>query len=150
MNTNIEIITWNKALKSGIKMIDGQHKELFEIINKMFCHVNGNEEQEREFFNKIIEKAIQYIKIHFDTEEKIMLLTGYKGYDEHKKIHDNFIITVTKSVQDFKNSEQFSLFDFTMFFRDWLLSHIAVIDKKYFYHFKKQAHYCQLNQNRQY
>ena len=139
MNTNIEIITWNKALKSGIKTIDEQHKELFEIINKMFCHVNGNEEQERKYFKKVIKKAIHYINIHFETEERIMQHTKFKGYEEHKKLHDNFMLAVAKSVRDYKSMELFSLFDFTMFFRDWLLSHIAIMDKKYFNHFKKAA-----------
>ena len=138
MNTNIEMITWNKALKSGIETIDEQHKELFDIINIMFGNV-GNEEMERQCFKKVIERALLYIKLHFETEEKIMLITKFKGYEEHKKIHDNFILAVAKSVQDFKNRGEFSLFDFSMFFRDWLLSHIAVMDKKYFNHFKKAA-----------
>ncbi|MCL2720998.1 MAG: bacteriohemerythrin [Treponema sp.] len=127
-----ELITWSSKLSCGIKLIDNQHKELVALVNDMFNHVTGDYSQEAEYFSQIIHKAVRYIKVHFATEERIMLATKFEGYTEHKKKHESFILTVVESINDFKYKRRFSLFYFTKFLKDWVLTHIAVMDKKYF------------------
>ena len=137
MNWNNELIVWNKTFKSGIKAIDEQHKGLFELVNNMFSHVTGNEKEERKYFDIVIKKTVNHIKIHFAAEEKIMSFTKFNGYDKHKKLHDDFVTAITKNIHEFKSREHFCLFSFTKLLRDWLYSHITVMDKEYFEHFKK-------------
>ena len=139
MKNNNELISWNSTFSCGIKLIDDQHKELVKLVNDMFNHVSGNGEQEDIYFNSIIKQAVTYIKVHFATEEKIMLATGFKGYAEHKKEHDDFVLTVVKNINSYKAKERFTLLSFTKFLKGWVLSHIAIMDKQYFEYFKKIA-----------
>ena len=139
MNNKNTLIIWSPTFSCGVKLIDEQHKGLVKMVNEMFNHVSGDEEEEHEYFNKIIKEAVDYIKVHFATEEKIMRLTKFEGFAEHKKEHDNFVLTVVGNIFAYRAKEHFTLLTFTKFLKDWVLSHIAVMDKKYFDHFKNTA-----------
>jgi hemerythrin len=134
-----EIVTWSSALSCGVKIIDDQHKGLVDLVNEMFNHVTGNQEQELIYFNKVIQEAVNYIKVHFATEEKLMIAAKFPGYTEHKKAHDSFVFTVVANIKDYQAGNQITLSSFTNYLKDWVLSHIAVMDKVYFEHFKKIA-----------
>ena len=136
-STKFNLITWSNTFACGIKLIDVQHRHLVNLVNDMFHHVTGNEAEEHIYFNKVIQEAVKYIKTHFTTEEKIMLATNFSGYIEHKKAHDNFIQTVAKIITESATLKRISLYSFTKFLKDWVLSHIAVMDKQYFVHLKK-------------
>jgi len=139
MVVKTELITWSNKFACGIKLIDDQHKELVELVNEMFNHVTGNDLQEHNYFNRVINDAVSYVKTHFATEEKLMLATKFEGYAEHKKEHDSFVLAVVENINDYKAGKRLTLSTFTRFLKDWVLSHIALVDKKYFEYFKKVA-----------
>ena len=139
MNDNKELITWTEKLACGIKQIDDQHKGLVDLVNEMFNHVTGNNLQEHNYFDRVIQEAVNYVKNHFVTEEKIMLTTKFPGYVEHKKEHENFVLAIVENIKDYKAGKRFTLSTFTRFLKDWVLSHIALVDKQYFEYFKKIA-----------
>jgi len=137
--SDFELITWSDTFSCGIKLIDNQHKSLVNLVNEMFNHVSGDEEQEREYFKRVIIEAVKYIKSHFATEEKIMIATKFSGYSNHKRAHDQFIATVASHISNFTAKKRFSLYSFTNFLKNWVLSHIAVMDKQYFVYIRKIA-----------
>ena len=134
-----ELISWSATFSVGIKVIDDQHKELFALVNDMFNHVVGDAQAERVYFKQVIQKAVDYVKVHFSTEEKIMLHADYPGYGEHKKAHDTFVLTIVDKVKDFEAGKKFTLLEFTQFLKEWILTHIAIMDKGYFTYFRKIA-----------
>jgi hemerythrin len=105
----------------------------------MFHHVTGNVVQERDYFNRVIQEVVRYVKVHFATEEKIMTATRYSGYDAHKKAHESFVVTVAQNIKDYQDGKRLTLSTFTRYLKDWVLTHIAVMDKQYFEYFKKLA-----------
>jgi len=139
MAVNHNLIVWSRKFMCGIKIIDDQHKGLVDLVNDMFNHVTGDEEQERIYLNKIIQEAVNYVKVHFSTEEKIMNVTKFPGYEEHKLEHEKFILTVARHIEYFTSGKNVSLISFTKFLKEWVLSHIAVMDKKYFVYFRMIA-----------
>jgi hemerythrin len=136
---NSELISWSAAFSVGIKIIDDQHKELFTLVNDMFNHVVGDAQAEKAYFKGVIQKAVDYVRVHFSTEEEIMLRTHFPGYGEHKKAHDVFVLTVVEKVRDFEAGKEFTLLEFTQFLKEWILTHIAIMDKGYFTYFKQIA-----------
>ena len=94
------LVTWSGTYSVGIKLIDDQHKELFNLVNDMYNHVNNDDEAaERAYFQSVIRQVVGYVKTHFATEEKIMEKTRFQGYAEHKKVHDSFILRVVDTIQ---------------------------------------------------
>ena len=130
-----ELVTWSHTFSVGVQLIDDQHKGLIDLVNDLFNHVSGNEQEERDYFNKVIQEVVKYVKIHFATEEKIMTTTKYPGYADHKKEHDRFVMMVVEKVQDFEAGKRLTLTSFTKFLKEWVLTHIAVVDKQYINHF---------------
>jgi hemerythrin len=139
LNNEEDLITWSNTLSCGVKLIDDQHKELVRLVNEMFHHVTGDQTQEQDFFNRVIGETVKYIKVHFATEERIMIATKYAGYDDHKKEHETFVLKTVENIKDYQEGKRLTLSSFTKFIKDWILSHIAVMDKQYFEHFKKLA-----------
>jgi len=134
-----EFVKWTDKLACGVKLIDDQHKGLVNLINEMFDHVSGNFTQEKDYFNRVIQEAVKYIKVHFADEERIMIATKFAGYPEHKKEHELFIKTTLENIKDYEAGKRFTLSSFTRFLKDWVLSHVALVDKKYFDYFKSIA-----------
>jgi hemerythrin len=127
----VEHVYWSNSYSMGIKLIDEQHKGLLDFVNDLLNHSTGNEKEEREYFAKAIGEAVNYVKVHFATEEKIMLATKFLDYPEHKKAHEDFILAVVKNVKDFEGGKRLVLLNFSNFLKDWILSHIAIMDVKY-------------------
>jgi hemerythrin len=134
-----ELVKWGPTYVSRVKIIDEQHRELFNLTNTLFKHCIGDQESEKKFFREVIHSAIDYVKIHFATEEKMMLATHYYGYADHKREHDSFVLTVVDAVRSFNETGKLNLIQFTRFLKEWILSHIAVCDKKYFDYFQQIA-----------
>jgi hemerythrin len=134
-----EHVTWSNSYSLGIKLIDDQHKWLLDFVNDLFNHATGDEAKDRAYFKEVIQKAVQYVKTHFATEEKYMLATKFPGYAEHKKAHDEFVVTIVQTVKDFEAGKRLVLKKFAYFLKDWVLSHIAVMDTQYARYFREIA-----------
>jgi hemerythrin len=134
-----ELVTWSSTFSVGIKQIDDQHKMLLDLVNDLFNHVSGDEVAERAYFKKVIQTSVQYIKVHFSTEEKIMLYTNFPGYEKHKKAHDTFTLAVLDTIKSFDAGNKLVLVEFTKFLKEWILTHIAIMDKQFFTYLKQVA-----------
>jgi hemerythrin len=138
-NKESELVTWSSTFSVGIKLIDDQHKGLLDLVNDMFNHVCGSIAEEEAYSAAIIQKTVNYIRVHFSTEEKIISHTNFPGYAEHKSAHDDFILTVVDYIKNFDTDKNFVLTEFTRFLKEWILTHIAIMDKQYFAYFKQIA-----------
>jgi hemerythrin len=134
-----ELVTWSRTFEGGIKLIDDQHKGLIKLCNDLFKHCVGDKKSEAEYFKSVVHSAVDYVKNHFATEEKIMIATKYGGYSDHKREHDKFVLQVVELVKEFNITQRIDLFVTTKFLKDWILSHIAITDKLMFAYFRKIA-----------
>jgi len=137
MNVNDNLVTWSATYSVGVKVIDDQHKVLINLVNDMYNHVTDDEKSERAYFQDVIRQTINYIKVHFATEEKVMRAAEFQGYRDHKRAHDSFVLSVVDIIRDFEAGKKFTLVTFTHFIKDWILTHIAIMDKQYFEHLIK-------------
>ena len=135
----VEHIKWSDSYSMGIRIIDEQHKWFLDFVNDLHNHIAGHEKEERVYLASAIQQAVDFIKFHFSIEEKYMKAIKYPGYAEHKKHHDDFTLTVIKTAKDFKAGKRLVLITFSKFLRDWILSHIAVVDKRYSDYLKQIA-----------
>ena len=77
---------FDETLVTGNEMIDGQHKELIEKINKLLdsCEV-GNDKLTA---IKTLDYLADYTDFHFGEEEKLQESISYPGIEQHKKEHE--------------------------------------------------------------
>jgi hemerythrin len=134
----VDFITWNKEYSVDVAEIDLQHKEIMTLINALINHCNGIKEKEREFFDLIMESAIEQIKKHFETEEEILCGTKYEKYEEHKNEHKIFLERLHKEINEIEiNGKELNLLEITIYMKEWVSEHIETYDKKAKEYFKE-------------
>jgi hemerythrin len=78
-----------------------------------------------------IHEAVDYVRYHFTTEERLLRRIGYPDFAAHKKQHEDFVKKIIEEVRLFNDGKRFVPNNFVRFLRDWVLAHIAVSDKLY-------------------
>lgn len=124
------LVEWSDSYSIGIPLVDGQHKKLLTMTNDLYFACNYSTELGKSQFRETVHDAVDYVKYHFFTEEKIMLLTSYPCMEEHKKQHTDFVRTILKNVKDFEDDKPLVPEQFVRFLKDWVLSHVAITDSR--------------------
>jgi len=127
---NEDFVTWDDDFSVGFAAIDNQHKDLVLMVNELFKGCERGAVAADMAFLRTIRKALEYAKNHFADEEKYMAQSGYPNLNEHKKQHEDFVVTVIKATHGFEAGETAPL-EMARFLKDWLLNHIAISDKQY-------------------
>ena len=124
------LVTWNNSYSVGIKLIDEQHMELINLTNRLFIACMEGQERSKNTFLDVIHETVDYVNYHFSAEEMLMGKVNYPEFNLHKNEHANFVLEVFSKVEDFKAGKLLAPLSFVYFLRDWVLNHIAMIDKK--------------------
>jgi len=127
---NEVFIPWEDRFALGIPLVDDQHKELVRLANALHDTCRQGKEFVPEGFRKTTSAVVEYVKVHFSTEEKVMERVKYPGMSEHKAKHQEFVKTVLMEVKNFEDGKTFVPNRFVLFLKEWTLSHIALMDKK--------------------
>lgn len=126
-------ITWKDAYALGVKKIDEQHRGLVDIINEMF-QIFLDKKMTDENFKTISDKLIEYVNVHFTTEQQYFLKSDYEKTEVHTSIHNQMrrraeeIKVKYEQINSNKEALFFELSDFLQVIWVW---HINSFDKEY-------------------
>ena len=126
------MIEWSDKFKTGIEIIDEQHKELFRLFNRVYDLYNNEFIIDK--YDQIIaavEELKEYTKYHFKVEEDYMLSIRYKKFFEHKLKHEDFIRKIDSidyNIIDY--NQQNHLLELLKFITDWIVEHVVTVDKQ--------------------
>lgn len=122
-------LDWNDNLSVNVPVIDGQHRELVRLINRL--HDAMTQGQGQRVLGGTVDGLIEYAQIHFRTEERFFDASGYPDSVAHKKEHEDFVVKVTDFKQGFDEGRLMLSLDVMDFLAEWLVKHIQGTDKKY-------------------
>jgi hemerythrin len=125
------LVEWDDKYAIGIPLIDDQHKKLIEMTNTLYKGCLGGPATAEAYFREAILGTVDYVKYHFATEEKLLEQVQYPGLGEHKKQHQGFVLKILEEVQNFHQGKKFVPNTFVRYLKDWILSHIALVDTQY-------------------
>ncbi|MCB1178877.1 MAG: bacteriohemerythrin, partial [Leptospiraceae bacterium] len=124
------VFPWNKNLETGEEMVDKQHKELVELLNKLANTLISNKKPEIEF---ALSNLAEYAKIHFQYEEEIWrnYFPEDSWYQNHKNTHENFLPKIIE-IQALNKDKPIELVaeGILKFLIRWLAFHIIDSDKR--------------------
>lgn len=124
-------IKWNKRFDIGVDSIDKAHRKLFSIVHKLSC-LNENENNGPWACAEGIKYFKNYAITHFAEEEAYMKSIGYKGYEMHKRLHDDMrdktLPALEKDLKTSKYSKE-SIHHFLGICLGWLTAHIMIEDR---------------------
>ena len=129
-----ELMQWESEYSVGVGEIDSQHRELMNHVNHLISHSveysqTGIRSENKKHFVKLAVLTKDYAIKHFKTEEKLLSKTGYDKFDDHRNEHERLtvkMLTITDELK--KNKGEMDLFNLTVNFKEWLLSHILLYD----------------------
>ena len=120
---------FNDNLLTGNKLIDEQHKEIIDKINKLVVTCENGSCQIESV--KMLDYLADYTEEHFQAEEELQKEVGYPGLEEHKKRHDEFRVAV-KELHEMLEEEEGPSPRFVAAVQehvvDWLYRHIKGFD----------------------
>lgn len=131
------LFAWDSTYCVGIPHIDEQHERLVSYINKL--HEAMLRDEEDNVTGKILNELTDYIKNHFSIEDDMMVKTGFSNYDtttrhqyeRHKMEHAEFTRKITDLNRKHYEKREYISVDLLTYLVEWLLNHIANIDKQY-------------------
>lgn len=119
---------WQDDYNTGITSIDEQHQNLCDMLNELEKSMNSDNVYQ--VMGKILKELVEYVKFHFQDEEKVMSRISYPELEEHKRIHKDLVDQIVKILLDMKNGKELEAVELNIFLKKWLLDHILQEDKK--------------------
>ncbi|EBF5967059.1 bacteriohemerythrin [Campylobacter coli] len=118
---------WDDNYSVHNAKIDEQHQKLFELAGKV--EFMFDRPVYKDDIKALLADFFNYMKDHFNDEEKYMKLIGYPGLEEHKKIHKEIIQSMIDLIKNIKSTNDLKEKLYTVS-KKWLLEHILYEDMK--------------------
>ncbi len=136
----INVKAWTDSLSFGEPTVDTQHMAMFDAL----CEIFKVLETPPVSFDVIAELLDQLFTIsseHYQYEEKLMLSTGYIGYDSHRKEHVRFqrnFLKLRNALSENGVTPELSD-DINTYIADWVFTHTSGADKFFARYYKEKV-----------
>jgi len=118
------LINFGKEQKIGIKEFDDQHKDIIDVVNRLYDIKNHEKKEILESFNTLLEK----MKYHFDREENFMKEHHSVRFISHKLEHDRALSRFSDYYRGLKSSKSEFDTEILVSLKNWLEHHIIKKD----------------------
>ena len=117
-------VQWCELFVIGHQIIDEQHRELFNIINKFHDEFSAGFAEH--LADDTLNQLIGYVQKHFADEEEIAEAIGYPEdkLASHKKIHEQLVLDIFELHSGITGNGSVSLDDVSEFLTRWIVLHI--------------------------
>jgi hemerythrin-like metal-binding protein len=127
--TELTLLTWSHEWSVGIRAIDDQHGILMDAINELSLSlVHGGS---RDQLGVLIERIVEFTRMHFSSEEQLMELTGYPGLAEHRAAHVDLLKRIRTGVHLLQHDQEVDMRSLLSGLRDGYREHISTMDRLY-------------------
>lgn len=120
---------WSPEYSVHIDAIDEQHKELVNILNRLFMAVSRLEGDK--VIAGILDALTGYTRTHFALEEQLMRLAKYPDLAAHQEEHRKLMEKLDSLCKKYLLDEKPIYFEMLAFLKTWLREHIKGEDAKY-------------------
>jgi hemerythrin-like metal-binding protein len=109
--------------------MDDQHGILMDAVNELrLAQMHGSG---REQIGELLDRLIEFTRMHFWSEEQLMEQTGFPALAEHRSEHRSFLAQVLQWAHRLQYGEAVQICPLLCFLRDWLTEHIEEVDRQY-------------------
>lgn len=123
-------LTWNESRHSvGIALIDSQHRELIERVNKIANGVAKRDHSEP--VQEMLGDLILFASEHFAVEERLMAEYGFPDMESHIEEHRRLFQQLNNLIKaDLRAPRLNKAALVSAFLTDWAEQHILQADKE--------------------
>lgn len=121
------LIQWTHENNLGIPIIDDQHRGIVSVINSLGLFIRHHK---NDFFLATAANMMDsYTKLHFATEEELLVTAGYSRLNEHKQLHADLIRESFSLANESMRLKEPTLY--LRFLKEWWMNHINMCDRSY-------------------
>lgn len=122
-------LTLNQTHSASVSAMDDQHGILMDAINELrITVVRGCG---REMACELLDQLIEFMRMHFWSEEQLMEQTGFAELGEHRAEHHRMLAEVLQAAHRLQYGEGFELRPLLCELHDGFLQHIDRMDQQY-------------------
>ena len=125
----MELIKWSQEFETGVSDVDYEHKELVELLNSLYRHLEAD--ASRDSISDFLGEVFAKISAHFALEETIMRKHGYDEYEAHKADHEQLLDELRDIMDAFESD---ACVDYKSALagavRDWFVNHFKTKDAR--------------------
>jgi hemerythrin-like metal-binding protein len=113
-------------MKIGEKTIDAEHDLQMQLLDSLTNALQkGGDFSPTRY---VLEQFIEFSDMHFLSEQLVMRLNSYPGYERHLEEHTRLMRKVREIREIIIRGEKVPSLETIQELRDWLLNHIATED----------------------
>ena len=133
--TSEDPFAFTDKYKTGIDLVDKEHRRLFEIIKETNDLIQNDLLHDKyDEIMRLLVKLKDYTQFHFADEEMLMEKMHYPELAAQKRAHTAFVERLVEidlsELDDMDNNQQTYLLELIQFLLGWLSNHIIGMDKK--------------------
>src|SRR5580658_1185343 len=117
METDVTLLTWNHACTVGVQAMDDQHGILMDTLNELRQTVmrGGCREQ----VSEVLDRLIEFTRMHFWSEEQLLEQSGFPGLAEHRAEHHSILAQMLRSAHRVQYGEGVRMRPLLCTLRSW-------------------------------
>ena len=123
------LLKWFDDLSVGINELDGHHKEMVNLVNKLYRAVNSN--LGTESITEIVAELMDYANYHFGAEEALFELKQFPEAFSHSEKHLEYREHLAEFRDAIQAGDKSAVPQLMEFLFSWWTRHILECDKKY-------------------
>lgn len=122
------LIDWTPALAVGVAEIDDEHKKLVGLINAL--HEAMKQGRGQQVVASTVRELMEYVLIHFATEERLFARHGYPEATRHIAEHKALTAKVRDMEAALVQGKTLTM-DVLTLLKAWITDHIQQTDFRY-------------------
>jgi hemerythrin len=132
----VSILIWSSDYNVNIPAIDNEHKLLVSIVNDIAQGMNYQGALQTKVITESLHRLLNYVRVHFDSEERFLLFNNYPEFDGHKTQHAELLEKLERFEKSFKTENKPFDEKMLLYLKDWLVRHIILHDSKFGHYYR--------------
>jgi hemerythrin len=125
----VTLLNWSHACAVGVLAMDDQHGILMDTLNELrLALVRGRGHEQ---VSQVMERLLDYTRLHFASEEQLMERSGFPGLSAHRAAHRDLIKIIHSAAYHLQHGEGVRLRPLLNGLRNGYLEHIESVDRQY-------------------
>ena len=117
------IVQWKDEYIINVEEIDIQHQTMVKLVNNLLSSVEARKDKSE--LESLLFELVEYTRMHFSTEEKLMKKNADPSLELHHKEHRSLLQHLDKLVALVANGQRPTFFSDYDLSSDWMLAHIT-------------------------
>jgi len=125
------LMQWSKHFETGIELVDSQHRQLVDLINRVAPHLAESGTTTPRDVRALLDQLAEYAVMHFQSEETLMEAGGIdrEYLAHHRQNHAAFVDEVSQMIHATQTAGEVSGSQLLRFLTSWLTFHILSDDQ---------------------